>query len=54
MSVLECVLDAKAQVGECPTWHQSEQRLYWVSAKGGLINRFDPETAKNEVRDLKV
>jgi len=54
MSVLECVLDAKAQVGECPTWHQGEQRLYWVDAKGGRINRFDPATGENEMRDLGV
>lgn len=54
MSVLECVLDARAAVGECPTWHGQEQRLYWVDAKGGLINRFDPATGKNETRDLWV
>ncbi|MGY8996076.1 MAG: SMP-30/gluconolactonase/LRE family protein [Alphaproteobacteria bacterium] len=52
MSVLECVLDAKADVGECPMWHQGEQRLYWVDASAGSIHRFNPETGENESRLL--
>ncbi|MBT5434822.1 MAG: SMP-30/gluconolactonase/LRE family protein [Rhodospirillaceae bacterium] len=52
MTQFECVLDAHAAVGECPTWHAGEQRLYWIDSPTGRINRFDPVTGKNETRDL--
>ncbi len=52
MSDFTCVLDARAQVGESPMWHVGERRLYWVDAGSATINRFDPESGVNEVRQL--
>jgi sugar lactone lactonase YvrE len=43
----ECVLDAKAQLGECPTWSVEEQALYWVDINAPSLNRFDPATGTN-------
>lgn len=47
MSKVELVLDAKAGVGECPTWHQGERALYWVDIAPGRLHRFDPATGKD-------
>ena len=42
------VLDARAQLAECPLWSVAEQKLYWVDISGCSINRFDPETGYNQ------
>jgi L-arabinonolactonase len=52
MTAFECVLDARARVGECPVWHPLERRLYWIDSPAGLINRFDPATGRNETLAL--
>jgi len=52
MSTFKCVLDAKAHVGECPTWHAGEQRLYWIDSAKDELHRFDPETGHDECRAL--
>ncbi len=44
-----CVLDARAELGECPVWCAGEGRLYWADLDGRTINRFDPATGRNEV-----
>jgi L-arabinonolactonase len=44
----ECVLDAKARVGEGAIWSMSEQALYWVDIPQGLLQRFDPATGQNQ------
>jgi sugar lactone lactonase YvrE len=49
MVEVACVLDIRAQLGECPIWHASENRLYWADLDGRTINRFDPATGTNEV-----
>src|SRR4051794_15270979 len=36
------VLDARAELGECPVWAADEQALYWVDIKGRALHRFDP------------
>ena len=46
---VDCVLDAKAWVGECALWHGGEQRLYWVDIPRPTVNRFDPESGTNEM-----
>jgi sugar lactone lactonase YvrE len=46
-AVLECVLDAKASLGECPVWSVADQALYWVDINAPSLNRFDPATGKN-------
>ncbi len=47
-----CVLEWKATVGECPTWHPREARLYWVDIQGKKIHRFDPVLGTNETFEL--
>jgi len=43
-SVLNCVMDAKASLGECPVWSVAEQALYWVDINAPALHRFDPAT----------
>lgn len=38
----ECVLDARAQLGEGPAWTVEDGALWWVDILDGLLNRFDP------------
>ena len=46
-SPFTCVLDAKADLGECPVWSVKEQALYWVDINAPSLNRFDPATGRN-------
>lgn len=46
-AVLE--LDAHAQVGESPVWHEPEQVLLWVDIWAGLVHRFDPSDKSDRV-----
>ena len=43
----ECVLDAKASLGECPVWCVGEQALYWVDINAPSLNRLDPASGRN-------
>ena len=43
-SPFTCVLDARAKLGECPTWSVAEQALYWVDIDAPALNRYDPST----------
>jgi sugar lactone lactonase YvrE len=45
---VKLVLDARAQLGECPLWSAAEQKLYWVDISGCSVNRFDPATGNNQ------
>ncbi len=45
----ECVLDARASLGEGPVWSLAEQVLYWVDINAPSLNRFDPASARNDV-----
>jgi sugar lactone lactonase YvrE len=45
-----CVLPARAQLGECPTWSVAEARLYWIDIDGRAVHRFDPATGHDEAR----
>ena len=49
---VECVVQARAQLGECPLWSPVEQRLYWVDIVGRAIHRFDPATGLDESRTV--
>ena len=40
----ELVLDAKATLGECPSWDQGTATLTWVDITGERVHRFDPAT----------
>jgi sugar lactone lactonase YvrE len=46
-SAFECVLDAKASLGECPVWSIADQALCWVDINAPALNRFDPATGAN-------
>ena len=39
-----CVLDAQAELGECPVWSVEEQALYWVDIRAPALHRLDPDT----------
>ena len=46
-SPFRCVLDVKADLGECPLWSVAEQALYWVDINAPSLNRFDPGSGRN-------
>lgn len=46
-SPFRCVLDVKADLGECPLWSVDEQALYWVDINAPALNRFDPVAGAN-------
>jgi sugar lactone lactonase YvrE len=43
-SPFDCVLDARASLGECPTWSAAGHALYWVDINAPALHRFDPVT----------
>ena len=45
---VECVLDIRAELGECPIWSAEENALYWIDIYAGRLNRFDPASEKFE------
>ena len=47
MTQVECVLDAKAALGESPVWVEEEGVLYWADITGRAIHRFDPVSRKD-------
>lgn len=49
---VECVLDARALIGESPVWCGRQHVLWWVDIKGRLVNRFDPSTGRNTAWDV--
>ncbi len=46
----DCVLAARALLGEGTCWVSAEQRLYWVDILRGEVHRFDPATGRDEMR----
>lgn len=49
---VECVVQARALLGECPIWSDVEQQLYWVDIEGRSIHRFDPATGVDASRPV--
>ncbi len=45
---IDCVLDAKAQIGEGAIWCSLQQVLYWVDIPAGILHRFDPSSSTNQ------
>jgi sugar lactone lactonase YvrE len=41
MADVECVLDARAELGECPVWAAHEEALYWVDIRAPAFHRLD-------------
>lgn len=49
---VECVLDARAQVGEGATWCAQSQRLLWVDVWRREVHRFDPVSGLDQSWEL--
>jgi sugar lactone lactonase YvrE len=49
---VECVVPAKASLGECPLWSDPDARLYWVDIDGREIHRYDPASGADERRSV--
>jgi sugar lactone lactonase YvrE len=45
---LEVAINAKAQLGEGPTWDPAGGRLLWVDILAKEVHRFDPSTGRDE------
>ena len=45
----ELVLDARAELAECPLWSVAEQCLYWIDIAGRRLHRYDPATSLDRV-----
>lgn len=50
--VAECVLDAKATLGEGPSWLEATQTLLWVDIERSRICFFEPSVGTNRVLQL--
>lgn len=48
-----CLLDAKAELGECPRWHAGEERLYFVDIARAELHRYHPQSGAHEVRGFE-
>ncbi|MEY3481195.1 MAG: L-arabinolactonase [Verrucomicrobiota bacterium] len=48
----DCVLKARATLGEGACWFADEQRLYWVDILQYEVHRFDPATGIDEMRKV--
>jgi len=48
MTDIECVSDAKAQLGEGTYWDPATEALWWIDIYQKAIHRFDPLTQKTE------
>ena len=45
---IDCVLDAKSQIGEGAIWCSKQHVLFWVDISAGILHRFDPSTSTNQ------
>ena len=45
---VELVLDARAELGEGPSWDPETLRLIWVDITDEIVHRFDPATGGDE------
>ncbi|WP_211747589.1 SMP-30/gluconolactonase/LRE family protein [Paenibacillus sp. Marseille-Q4541] len=52
MAELELVLEAKAKLGEGPSWDAEAGRLYWVDIEGFKLHAYEPETGKDTVYEI--
>ena len=49
MNTPELVLDAKAQLGEGPSWDAATKTLYWINIYAGEIHAFSPESGSDRI-----
>ena len=47
MIEIECIIDAKAQLGEATYWDPKDQVLWWIDIYGRTIHRTDPLTRED-------
>ena len=47
----ECILEAKAELGDGPVWDHREKALWWVDINGQSVHRFDPATGQDSEND---
>jgi sugar lactone lactonase YvrE len=45
-------LDARATLGEGPSWDASSGQLIWVDIEGCMLHRYSPQTGEDEARQL--
>jgi len=48
MTDIQCVLEAKAQLGEGTCWDPKAQCLWWLDIYAKAIHRYDPETGRTQ------
>jgi len=51
---IECVVDARALVGEGPLWDEVEQALWWTDIKGRIVHRFDPSSGEDRAFPMPI
>jgi sugar lactone lactonase YvrE len=49
---VELVVDARADLGEGPTWDPVARQLLWVDITAGAVHRFDPATGETGSVDV--
>lgn len=54
MTTVNCVVDAKAALGETPVWSAAESRLYWIDCIAGAIHRYDPASGEDTILPIAV
>jgi len=52
MVQVDCVLDARAALGEAPLWCEREQVLWWADIEGRALHRFDPSDGSDRAWPL--
>ncbi|MCM3783018.1 SMP-30/gluconolactonase/LRE family protein [Neobacillus mesonae] len=52
MAELELVIDAKATLGEGPSWDAEEKRLFWVDIEGHKLHSYKPDTGQDTMYEV--
>ncbi|MCX5514274.1 gluconolaconase [Kaistia algarum] len=52
MTDIECVVDAKALLGESTYWDPDDEVLWWIDIYGKTVHCYDPETSTDETITL--
>ena len=52
MNEWQVALNAKAVLGEGPTWDAQSSTLWWVDIERGELHRFDPESGSNHTTPI--
>lgn len=51
-SQVELVLDARANLGECPVWDDRSSTLVWVDVMAAAVHQFDPATGRDSAIEV--